>query len=151
MARGFFGILDAERGGKSLFTRPSRPLARRLNSGVSQQKKVARMPTGLYKANVVAASAYALVSIFVCLNFKLCLPHPVGHLAPAASFVTAANWSLHCWQLGIARGFTVKAAFRTTLCPLAFSLIAGIVWWLHYRQELSESCKALAWLQRAAV
>ena len=108
------------------------------------------MLTFLYKANVFAASIYASVSIFVSLNYELWLPHPVGHLFPAASVVIAAIWSLHCWQLGISRSYSQKVAKLAAALPMGLSLFAGIACWLHYRQEIAQPYKALEWLQITA-
>ena len=89
----------------------------------------------LYKANVIAASLYGLVSIFVCATYQLWHPHPVGHLAPAAAGVVTGVWALHCWQLGISRSLAWRTALLRASVPLLLSTIALVTCWLRYRQQ----------------
>jgi len=89
----------------------------------------------LYKANVIAASVYGLISVFVCSTYELWHPHPVGHLAPAASGIVTGVWALHCWQLGVSRSLASKAALLGAAVPLILSVVALAACWLRYRQQ----------------
>ena len=57
MAPGSFEILDAERGGKSLFTQSSRPLTRRLISGVGPH---GRACGGSYSSDTICGMKVAI-------------------------------------------------------------------------------------------
>ncbi|NOT86553.1 MAG: hypothetical protein HOP03_00050 [Lysobacter sp.] len=127
-----------------------RRVRRGLTPALGSKIESAYMLTNLYKANVLAASTYAIVSFFVCSNYELWLPHPVGHIFPTASVIVSVIWSLHCWQLGIARGYPNKTAIHNAAYPLAISLIAGFACWIHYEMEIVQSFKAIEWFHGSA-
>ena len=105
------------------------------------------MRVSLYRANLYAACAYALVSLFVCSTYKLWHPHAVCHLAPVGSVFVTVIWALHCWQLGVANRLGTVRALRNALAPFALAIIAGIACWIHYGQEYS---KPIRWIQGTA-
>ena len=87
----------------------------------------------LYKANLIAAVAYGLVSLFLCATYELWLPHPVGHIYPALAAGVTGIWSFHCWQLGrVAGGKGGKVALRYSFVPLLVSLVAAVVCFTRY-------------------
>ena len=93
------------------------------------------MSIRLYKANVLAACAYALASLFACSAYKLWLPHAVGYIAPAASVLVAGLWAFHCWQLGLMNGLERMRALRIASAPLVIAVVAGMACWIRYNQE----------------
>jgi hypothetical protein len=108
------------------------------------------MPSKLYKANVIAATAHALVSVAICSAYDLWQPHPVGYIYPAAGALTSGLWAVHCWFLGIASGSTSKASFRWASIPLSISLIAVLACLVRYEQELPRQYKMLEWIHENA-
>lgn len=96
------------------------------------------MPTlgALRKVNLLAASMYGLVSLWVCSSYQLWGSHPVGHAFPAASAVVTAIWGLHCWQLGVAVGVRGASALRSASIPVAISVLAAIACWYRYMQQI---------------
>ena len=108
------------------------------------------MPSKLYKANVIAATAHSLVSLAICCAYNLWQPHPVGYIYPAAGALTSMLWATHCWALGVASGSTGKASLRVASIPLAISLIAVIACFVRYQQELPRQYKMLEWIHENA-
>jgi hypothetical protein len=88
-----------------------------------------------YRANLVAAAAFSLASLFVCSTYELFHPHAVGHIAPAISAAAAGAWGLLCWQLGVANDLQHVVALRRSSFPLAVSLLASVVCWYRYAAQ----------------
>ena len=91
----------------------------------------------LYKANLIAAAAYSLASLFACSNYELFHSHAVGHIAPAISAVASGAWGLLCWQLGVANNLQPVAALRRSSFPFAVSLVALAVCWYRYAAQFA--------------
>ena len=91
----------------------------------------------LYKANLIAAAAYSLASLFACSTYVLFHPHAVGHLAPAVSAIAAGAWAFLCWQLGIANDVRPVVAIRGALFPLTVSLVSLAVCWYRYAVQFA--------------
>ena len=82
------------------------------------------------RINVIAASAYAAVSVFASSFYLLYLPHAVGHIAASLAVIASAAWCLHCSLLYLASGS--KPNWLAIAVPSLLTAISGLACYYRY-------------------
>lgn len=95
-----------------------------------------RLWVRLYRANVAAASFYALLVLYEAATYTLHTPHAVGHVYAAFGLMTLAVWSLHCMLLALPHWTHLRRGDRLLpLLPVIIGLCSLLACGLNYRAQ----------------